>query len=144
MKLWPLAVTAFAAVILMVSIGTSSSLRTQVPDEFLQVSTSRDKTPDAELARAYWETAVRAVQWKYHRGSELPQEPPAEFQLPPGERHRTSGQEQVARGVYWQKLRELWLKPDIWRTSYHLDLTWTVRAVQDVTRGISQFFRNAG
>jgi len=73
---------------------------------------------EQEVALAYWRLAVESLQARYPFGSELPTEPPTEFQVgtkyaPPGGAKPSS----ETRDYYWQKLRRIWVQPEFWVAS---------------------------
>ena len=67
------------------------------------------------------------IQWKYSRASTLPPQAPAEFKLADRSGNPDKLEDQAARAAYWAKLREEWLQPENWHTSYGVDLSWPVR-----------------
>src|ERR1039458_8554996 len=71
MGLWPVAVIAFIVVLAAASITPTVKLNTAPPSDFVTLRASA-KGPDTDMARGYWEAAVRVIQWKYTRTSSLP------------------------------------------------------------------------
>jgi len=101
-----------------VYMSTRPILRLQsgMPPQFVDVRQNAgraQRTAEQHLAQAYWDVAVRDVQWKYTYGSPLPDAPPDEFQLtiqpPPGSEPLS-----FSRVRYWQRLRQVWLLPTSW------------------------------
>ena len=130
-RLWPLALILSALMLAGLSVTPSVKLNPVPPSDFLSAVRSRPA-----LAQGYWETAVRVIQWKYSRASALPEQVPADF--------RTAGdtasfEEREACVVYWAKLREEWLRPENWHTTYDVDLGWPLRAARNFSHGIMRF-----
>jgi len=106
-------------------------LRAQPPAEFIDDSanwSSARRVREQEVARAYWQVAVAALQGKYPFGSELPIEPPSEFDA--GKKYLPSAGAKAAsdtRDHYWQKLRKLWVQRDSWEESSEWDAQWASR-----------------
>jgi flagellar biosynthesis chaperone FliJ len=83
---------------------------------------------EEETAQAYWRAAVVSLQEKYPFGSELPADPPTDFQVdekyaPPG------GAKALAetRAHYWEKLRTSWGQRQFWVESQEGNEPWAVR-----------------
>lgn len=120
---------AMAASPLFIYLSTRSvmRLRSDPPLEFFDernLDASQRATEDV-LAQAYWESAVRYVQWKYAFGKNLPDQPPPEFKADetglPAEALKS---DPAARARYWQKLRQVWTLPQAWEASYTWDPGW--------------------
>ena len=80
------------------------------------------------MAQAYWQVAVVGLQERYPFGSELPAEPPTEFQVenkyvPPGSAKAFS----EARERYWEKLRRSWVQRQSWVERHEWNTQWAAR-----------------
>ena len=77
------------------------------------------------------------IQWKYSRGTSLPEQVPEEFRLVhvPGQ----ATDDGAARIAYWSKLREEWFRPENWHTTYALDFGWPVRNAESISREVLRF-----
>jgi len=82
---------------------------------------------------------VRVIQWKYNRASALPELVPADFRLAGTTVQPANLEDRAARAVYWAKLREEWLRPDNWHTTYKLDLGWPLRSVRGLSNAVMRF-----
>jgi hypothetical protein len=89
---------------------------------------AKRRAHEEEVALAYWQEAVDNLQEKYPFGSELPPDPPADFQVdskyaPPG------GAKALAetRDYYWERLRTSWTQRQCWVESQEPDTTWGAR-----------------
>jgi hypothetical protein len=82
---------------------------------------------------------MRVIQWKYNRGTALPEQVPEEFRLPRDTDKAAIAQGGAARSAYWAKLREEWLKPENWYTAYKFDLSWSVRTAQTMSQAVLSF-----
>jgi hypothetical protein len=86
---------------------------------------------EEQLARAYWERAVRDVQAKYNFGTNLPSEPPAEFGVEEKDLSGSSPKvDPFARARYWGKLRQVWVLPEAWEKSSRWNTDWIRSALQ--------------
>jgi hypothetical protein len=92
---------------------------------------SKRRDREEEVAQAYWRVAVENLQGKYPFDSELPADPPSEFQVdsmydPPG------GAKALAetRNYYWERLRSCWLQREYWVEAPARNLTWIDRLRQ--------------
>ena len=106
-------------------------LSAQPPAEFVDDSSnwgSARRVREQEIARAYWQVAVADLQGKYPFGSELPSEPPNDFDagkkyLPAAGAKGTS----ETRDHYWQKLRKIWVQRNAWEETSEWDAQWASR-----------------
>ncbi|MGD0129755.1 MAG: pilus assembly protein N-terminal domain-containing protein [Terriglobia bacterium] len=111
--------------------ATVMQLQAQPPAEFIDESPNWSparRLREHEMARAYWQVAVTNLQGKYPFGSELPTEPPSEFDaannyLPSGGAKTPS----ETRDHYWQKLRKIWAQRDSWEETSDRDAQWASR-----------------
>ncbi len=137
-SLWPVAVVAFVLVLAALSITPTLKLKAMPPSDFVGPKASA-ATPQAKLAEEYWGVAVRVIQWKYNRGEALPESVPEDFRLPHDTAQVTLTEDHAARIAYWSKLREDWLRPESWQTTFKFDFSWPARTAQNVTREVLQF-----
>lgn len=134
-SLWPAALTGLGLVLAALSISPTIKLKAVPPSDFVE-SRASAAAPQAALAAAYWEVAVRVIQWKYHRGNALPEQVPEDFRLV----HDTAQPAVTeARIAYWAKLRKEWLRPENWQTTYDLDWSWPVRNARSMSREVWRF-----
>jgi len=106
-------------------------LQAQPPAEFIEESPNwgaARRAREEELAEAYWQAAIQNLQRKYPFGSELPSEPPSEFDaakqyLPGGGAKALS----ETRDHYWQKLRKVWVQRECWVETSEWDAQWSSR-----------------
>ena len=139
-SLWPAAVIGFALLLAALSIKPTLTLKAMPPSDFAGLSASA-AAPQAALATAYWGVAVNVIQWKYNRGTALPEQAPDEFRLAHDTGQAAIAQDSAVRIAYWAKLREEWLRPENWYTAYNLDLSWPVRNAQSLSREVLQFIQ---
>jgi 3-dehydroquinate dehydratase len=106
-------------------------LRGEAPAEFIDQDPSLGATRrvrEQEVAQAYWRVAVVSLQEKYPFGSELPTEPPSDFQV--SKKYAPLGgmkEFSETRERYWQKLRRTWVQRDSWVEGPNGDEQWAVR-----------------
>ena len=106
-------------------------LPAQPPAEFIDDSANwgpARRVREQEVARAYWQLAVADLQGKYPFGSDLPTDPPSEFDA--GNKYQQAADAKAAsetRDYYWQKLRKIWLRRDFWEESSEWDAQWASR-----------------
>ena len=120
--------------IYVVSTPPTTRLRAEPPAGFFderQDLSAKRRAREEQLARAYWERAVQDVQAKYGFGTNLPDEPPAEFRV---EEKGLSGNspkvDPIARARYWGKLRQFWVLPEAWEKSSGWNMDWIRSALQ--------------
>ena len=123
-----LVVTTCLSAIYLWTVPTMQ-LKAEAPAEFIDqgpgFGTTR-RVREQEVAQAYWRVAVVSLQEKYPFGSELPPEPPSEFQV--SKRYAPLGgakELSETRDRYWQKLRKTWAERDSWIESPEWDEPWT-------------------
>jgi hypothetical protein len=121
------------ASLLAVSLSTHTAmqLRNDAPAEFVDDNptwSAKRRSREQEVAQAYWRAAAVTLQAKYPFGSDLPAEPPDDFQVdntyaPAG------GAKALAdlRQHYWDKTREAWHQHAFWVESQEPDTTWSAR-----------------
>jgi hypothetical protein len=103
----------------------------EAPAEFIEQSpdwNAKRRAREEEVAQAYWQVAVVSLQEKYPFGSELPVDPPPEFQIDkkyvaPGGAKAFSDQ----RTVYWENLRRTWVQPQSWVERHEWNTQWAAR-----------------
>jgi hypothetical protein len=141
-----LALGVVVLIMLAIYLSASPVVRLQVrpPAAFFDDSPSlnaKQRAREDELARAYWDIAVRDIEAKYSSGSTLPADPPDDFKV--GEKGPSGTILKVdaaARTRYWQKLREVWAQPDSWERTSNWSLDW-IRSVWDSTSSrVAQVF----
>jgi hypothetical protein len=107
-----------------IAYGASRSefrLRPDMPVEFFDAShlAPQKRAAEEKIARAYWNSAVKQVQWKYGYGSRLPIDPPPDFSVSTDEIGPVAKDEAVRRH-YWEQLRAAWNLSSAWKTQYEL------------------------
>jgi hypothetical protein len=135
-------------VLLMIAIYLSSSpvihLRAKPPDAFFDESprlTAKQNIREDQLARAYWDIALRDIETKYGFGSTLPTDPPDSFQVTEkGPSGATSKVDAAARTRYWDKLRKVWPQSDSWERTSDWNLDWIRNAWNSASSKITQLF----
>jgi hypothetical protein len=103
-------------------------LQPEAPAEFIDQSpnwSAKRRAREEEFAQAYWRVAVVGLQERYPFGSELPAEPPTEFQVenkyvPPGSAKAFS----ETRARYWEKLRRSWVQRQFWVERHEWNTQW--------------------
>jgi hypothetical protein len=138
-SLWPLAVIIIIMALGVLTITPKVELKANPPAGFVALRTTAG-TPKTAVANGYWDVAAHVIQWKYNRGSALPEQVPAEFSLPNDIGKTNNIEDRAARVAYWEKLREEWLRPESWRTFYSIDLDWITTGAQTLWRQTSRFF----
>ncbi len=115
------------AVFVYFSTDSSLILQAEPPRQFIdwtpQVKPQEDSAHPC-LARAYWQQAVQVVQWKYTFGVPLPNDPPSEFHIDPANFGCSSPADPHTEMKYWQKLRQVWLAPKVWRRTFRWHAAW--------------------
>jgi len=103
-------------------------LRADPPAEFLEMPREWDakrRASEKRLALAYWEVAVRFVQWRYPYGEALPASLPTEFNLAGTGLARNGLAVSAATNArYWHRLRQVWDLPQSWQQSYEWNTGW--------------------
>jgi hypothetical protein len=132
---WPLAVIGFAAALCALSITCTVKLTDEVPADFVTLRAPA-APPKTTIAEAYWQVAERVIQWKYNRTLALPGQMPPEFRLAS---ESATVEDRAARVAYWAKLREEWLRPENWHTTYGFDVSWPLRNARSLSREVLRF-----
>ena len=109
-------------------------LRPEAPADFIDQNpnwNAKRRAREEEVAKAYWRVAAAALQEKYPFGSELPAEPPTEFQIEK-KYVPTGGAKALAetRAHYWEKLRRSWGERQFWVEGHEGKTKWAVRLWQ--------------
>jgi len=135
-------VIGFVLVLAALSITPTLKLKSEPPSDFVAQRASGTAAKDTAAA-AYWEVAVRVIQWKYNRGTSLPEQVPEEFRLAADNGQAARTEDHAARAAYWAKLREEWLRPESWHTSISLDLSWPVRNAKSMSHDVLEFIHQS-
>lgn len=48
----------------------------------------------------------------------------------------SSAERRAIRAAYWAKLREEWIRPENWHSSYEISFVWILRDIESLERGI--------
>ena len=109
-------------------------LQSEAPAEFVDQSpnwSAKRRAREEEVAQAYWQVAVDSLQERYPFGSELPADPPTEFQVD-NKYAPTGGAKAVSetRAHYWEKLRRSWVQHQSWVERYEGNTRWATRLWQ--------------
>jgi hypothetical protein len=101
------------------SFSSEFRLKADMPTEFFDPSEVPPSKRALEeiVAKAYWDCAVRQVQWKYGYASRLPDDPSPEFGLSSTEVGPIAKDEAVRRH-YWHQLRATWYLESAWTNEY--------------------------
>jgi hypothetical protein len=119
-------------VLAMLAIYVSSSpvvrLQAEPPAAFFDENphwNAKQRVREDKLALAYWDVAVRDIETKYGFGTTLPTDPPDSFKVEEkGQTGTTLRVDSAARARYWEKLREVWPRPDSWERISDWNLDW--------------------
>jgi hypothetical protein len=103
-------------------------LQAEAPADFADESPSwsaKRRVEEEEMARDYWRAAAFSLPRIYPFGSQLPDDPPPEFQID-NQYAATAGAESVAktRARYWEKFRVCWSQRRFWVESQPVKETW--------------------
>lgn len=98
---------------------TEYRLQPDMPREFFDRSTvpQAKRATEQKIAAAYWNCAVKEIQWKYGYSSRLPQEPLPEFSVNTNEVGPAANDETIRRH-YWSQLRTVWNLSSAWKVEY--------------------------
>ena len=106
-------------------------LQPEAPAEFIEQSpnwNAKRRAREEEMAQAYWRIAVVSLQGRYPFGSELPAEPPTEFQVE--KKYAAIGGAKAfseARARYWENLRRNWVQRESWVERREWNTQWAAR-----------------
>jgi hypothetical protein len=98
-----------------------------------RTSDQQELRRERQLARAYWNVAVRRIQTSYSRNRPLPADPPPQFQV---SRSKNSPESNgiTARAHYWYRLREVWNERGTWEVSYGWNTDWVANSLNAAPR----------
>jgi hypothetical protein len=101
------------------SFSSEFRLQADMPVAFFDGSQlpAAKRAAEEKIAKAYWDCAVKEVQWKYGYASRLPDDPPPEFGLSASEVGPAAKDEALRRN-YWSQLRTTWHVSNAWKTEY--------------------------
>jgi hypothetical protein len=107
------------AALAYVSCRSAFRLRSDMPIEFFDSShlPPAKRASEQKIAQAYWNCAVKQVQWKYGYASRLPDDAPPEFGVTSSEVGPVA-LDQAVRRQYWQQLRATWYVSSAWKQEY--------------------------
>jgi len=125
------------AVIAYGAIRSEFRLRPDMPIEFFDGSglPPAKRASEQKIAEAYWNCAVKQVQWKYGYAHRLPDEPVPEFSISASEVGPVASDEAVRRN-YWQKLRATWNVSGAWTTQYE----WSSNSFRQALRSAGDWW----
>ena len=127
-----------------VSFAPVVRLRPKPPAAFFDESpswTAKQRAREEELARSYWDIAVREVEGKYAFGTNLPADPPDNFAVEEkGSSNAAPRVDAAARTRYWQKLREVWPQADSWERTSDWNLDWIRSGWSAASAKLAQVF----
>ena len=101
------------------SFSSEFRLKEDMPKEFFDGSQlpPKKRAFEEKVAKAYWDCAVKQVQWKYGYASRLPEDPPAYFGLSSTVVGAVAKDEEIRR-YYWRRLRVTWHLQSVWGNEY--------------------------
>jgi hypothetical protein len=106
-------------------------LQAEAPPEFADDGPSwsvQRRVEEEEMARDYWRVAAFSLPRLYPFGSQLPADPPPEFQVDNQyATNREAGSAAKTRAHYWEKLRVCWGERRFWLESQPVKETWADR-----------------
>jgi len=137
-SIWPAAVIGLILILAALSVTPAVKLKSVPPSDFVALRASAAGSKAATAGR-YWEVTTRVIQWKYSRATALPVQAPADFTLTDGSGRPDRTEDQASRATYWAKLREEWLRPENWHTTYGIDLSWPVKNAKETYRVVMRF-----
>lgn len=112
-------VTLVLAALAYASFSSEFRLQANMPVEFFDGShlPPAKRATEEKVAKAYWNCAVKQVQWKFGYASRLPDDPPAEFGVTSSDVGAVAKDETVRRH-YWLQLRATWHVSSAWKSEY--------------------------
>ena len=134
-----------AILIVFVSYRPRYRLRPEMPRAFFSEASSSEGQPFLEqrIAGAYWESAQMDIQWQWPHGHTLPVAPPVEFRIT-AQGLGPAASDQALRQRYWNRLRQVWNSPDVWRLEYEWNWSWASNPVTSagewIRDGIARIF----
>jgi len=133
-----LAIVAAVCLVLMtpllgvyLSIRTVLRLQGDPPADFIDqnpILNAKRRVREEVIAQTYWQVAQTSLQMEYPFGSQLPADPPNEFQVdskyvPPKGAKAFSD----SRARYWDKLRKIWVQRQFWEEHHEWNTQWLSR-----------------
>jgi hypothetical protein len=116
------------------SIRTVMRLQPDPPADFIDQIASlntKRRVPEEAVAQAYWLVAQTSLKEKYPFGSQLPAEPPNEFQVDsryiPPHGAKAFGE---SRARYWEKLQRIWVQSQFWEERHEWNTQWLMHLQQ--------------
>jgi hypothetical protein len=136
----PVIVALFLAIVGYGASRTEYRLQPSMPREFFDSTAvpAAKRASEHKIAAAYWDCAVKQIQWKYGYASRLPDEPPREFSVSPTE-IGPAAQDATIRGRYWLQLRKIWNMSSAWKTEYQ----WSSISFRQSLRSIGEWWGQA-
>ena len=141
-----LIVAAIAGFFVIISLRPAYQLRGDMPEDFIEVPGSgapEKQAAEEKIARAYWDCAVKVIQWEYGFGQTLPPQPPVDFRITKND-SEIDAVEAAGRAHYWLRLQKVWYAPSIWKRNFEWDFSWVHRpvelglqAIQRIERGLT-------
>lgn len=125
------------------SFSSEFRLQTTMPREFFDGShlPPAKRAAEEKIAKAYWDVAVKQIQWKYGYASRLPDDPPPEFGILSSEFGPVAKDEAVRRH-YWIQLRATWHVSNAWKTEYEWSGTSFRRSLRSASDWWGQVTRD--
>lgn len=133
-----------AALFIYASTRPTARLSPDMPRGFvdpLRHASARQRASEERVAQAYWDCVVTLIQWKYTYGSELPDDPPDDFEIG-ALAGATPKADQGSRVRYWHRLQKLWNSPDAWVTWRGWSTRWLTDPLGHGVEGIQTYFRD--
>ena len=116
------------AIFVYLSIGAAFQLKVEPPPEFLRGEPDwgpKRKAAEEQMARAYWKCSIDVIGSRYGFGQDLPFAAPAEFKIDEPRLAALSPKAaEDASARYWQKLRQVWVLPQVWEKHYQWSTSW--------------------
>jgi len=133
----PIIVALFLTIVAYGASRTEYRLQPNMPCEFFDSSVlpAAKRTSELKVASAYWDCAVKQIQWKYGYASRLPDEPPPEFSVASNE-IGAAAQDANIRRHYWLQLRKVWNISSAWKTEYQ----WSSISFRQSLRSIGEWW----
>jgi hypothetical protein len=130
-----------AALFIYASTRPVTTLSPEMPAQFVDIprhATARQRAAEKQIAQQYWNCAVELIRWQYTYGSPLPEKPPDDFQMYPGNLVDARGRHD-SRRRYWRRLRNLWNSPEAWVTSREWSKNWLTDLLSDAVEAIREY-----
>jgi hypothetical protein len=119
------------------SLRSELRLQPDMPVEFFDGSQllPANRASEEKIAAAYWNCAVKQVQWKYGYASRLPDDPPPEFSVSSSQIGPMAKDDAVRR-QYWLRLRRTWNMSSTWKAQYE----WNTISFQQWLRSAEEWW----